>query len=119
MSGFHLCAAYNPGMYVLAAAGIDFDEHHTALFNFVCDRGLYVCLVDSAAQSALQLSELCWLVPPGMGDGQMSSRCTDSSDFGIFLAVFPCEAGVPCKWASSYSGLAFYFLEKKLLCVHV
>lgn len=38
----------------------------------------------------------------------MSSRCTDSSDLGIFLAVFPREA-------RPYSGLAFlYFLGKKM-----
>lgn len=44
-----------------------------------------------------------------MDGGHMSSRCTDSTDMGIFLAVFPCEA-------RPYSSLAFFLLfwKKKI-----
>lgn len=54
----------------------------------------------------------------------MLGRCHlvyDSSDLGMFVAVFPCEARVTCKWTSSYTGLSLFFGKKNCcacMCGH-
>lgn len=108
---------YKPGVvYELASCRhYDLDERHKALFNLVREGLVFASWICTSVIRTMLISS--W----GMDAGQMSSGCTNSSDLGMFVAVFPCEATVPCKWTSSYTGLAFlYFLEKNYcVCVCV